>query len=252
MHCEQYLDLISARLDGELSQQEEAALTAHLQECPACRELSAQLQQLRTAFSPVGEADVPAALSQSVMNKIRTERLASRRRMIRRISGLAACLLLCVGVLRIMDAAYSEQTRHSADPTSFGMARLLEPQPVAVNSLDAYSLPTPADPVSPIAHLLNSEDSLNRFLAQLPQSDLSSVTATYNAEFFRTNRLLAMVVQEPSSSITHRVIELTEDHVTILRDVPETGDSDVALWLILAAVEGTGPETPLTVELRSN
>ena len=251
MTCEQCLDLISARLDGELPPQDEAALTAHLQECPACRVIVNDLMHLHSALTDLGEVDAPAALSQGVMAQIKQEKWRSRR-LIRRISGLAACLVLCVGLFRVMDATYSERNRHSTDPNLSGMARLMAPQPVALNRLDAYALPVPTDAVAPFAHLLNSEDALNRFLAQLPQTDLSNVTATYNADFFRTHRLLAMVVQEPSSSITHRVIELTEDRVVLLRDIPEIGDSDISLWLILAPVDGTGPEAPLSVELRTN
>src|SRR5579885_505153 len=36
MNCEHVLALISARIDGELSPADEAALEAHLAECPAC------------------------------------------------------------------------------------------------------------------------------------------------------------------------------------------------------------------------
>ena len=35
--CERYTDLISARLDGELTGEEERELEAHLACCPACR-----------------------------------------------------------------------------------------------------------------------------------------------------------------------------------------------------------------------
>ena len=252
MNCERYLDLISARLDGEVTVQEEAELTAHLQECPACRAIAGDMEGLHSALSQLGEVDAPAELFQTVMGKIKGERISARRRFVRRISGLAACLLLCVGVLRIADATYSEHNRHTTDPNLPSVARHTGPQPVVLNRLDAYSLPDPATTVEPFAHLLNSEDGLDRFLAQLSQTDLTTVRDTYNADFFRTNRLLAVVLQEPSSSITHRVTELTEDRVVILRDVPEAGDCDMALWLILAEVDGSGPEQPLNVDLVTN
>ena len=38
MNCEKALELISAELDGELTQQERAELQAHLDACPDCRE----------------------------------------------------------------------------------------------------------------------------------------------------------------------------------------------------------------------
>lgn len=252
MSCEKYLDLISARLDGALSTEEEHALTAHLSQCPACRAIAADMDGLHSALTQTGEVDTPPALSQAVMQKIKTERLASRRRLIRRISGLAACLVLCFGAVRIIDATYSEYNRHTADPNLPSMVRHIEPQPVALNSLDAYSLPVPATAVAPFARVLNSAESLNRFLAQLPQTDLTLVTAAYNEDFFCDNRLLALVVQEPSSSITHRITALTDERVTVLRDVPETADSDIALWLILSQISGSGPEQALTVDLITN
>ena len=252
MNCEKYLDLISARLDGELTQQEDAQLTAHLQECPACRAIADDMNALHSVLPDLGAVDAPAELSQTVMRKIKAERAAARRHVVRRISGLAACLLLCVGVLRIADAAYSDHDRHETDPNLPSVARHMEPQPVALNRLDAYALPVPATTVTPSAHLLNSADGLDRLLSQFPQTDLSAVKDTYNADFFLSSRLLAVVVQEPSSSITHRVTELTEDRVVILRDVPEAGDCDMALWLILSEVAGPGPEQSLTVELFTN
>lgn len=252
MPCEKYLDLISTRLDSALSPEDESVLTAHLSQCPTCRAIAADMEGLHSALTQLGEADVPPALSQSVMQKIKAERLASRRRLLRRISGLAACLVLCFGALRIVDATHSDYTRHTADANLPSMVRHMEPQPVALNPLDAYSLPVPATAVAPFARVLNSTQALNRFLAQLPQTDLTLVTATYNEDFFCDNRLLALVVQEPSSSITHRITELTDDRVTVLRDIPEAGDSDIALWLILSRIPGPGPEQVLTVDLITN
>lgn len=250
MNCDKYLDLISARLDGQLTVQEGSDLTAHLQTCPACRAIVRDMEGLHSALSSVGEVDAPPELSQSVMASIKAERRQTRRRVLRRLSGLAACLLLCVGVLRVADATYSEHNRQAIDPNLLSVARHMEPQPVALNRLDAYSLPAPADTtVDPFAHLLDSVDALNRFLARLPQTDFSTVTSTYNEDFFRTTRLVAMVLQEPSSSITHRVTELTEDRVVVLRDVPETGDCAIALWLVLGPTELAGPERPLTLEI---
>lgn len=250
MNCDKYLDLISARLDGQLTSQEEAELTAHLQTCPACRAIAKDMEGLHSALAAVGEVDTPAELSQTVLAKIRTEKRPNRRRTLRQLSSLAACLVLCVGVLRVADATYSDRNRQTIDSNLPSMARHMEPQPVALNRLDAYSLPAPTDTaVEPFAHLLDSVDALNRFLARLPQTDFSTVTGTYDEDFFRTTRLVAMVLQEPSITITHRVTELTEDRVVVLRDIPETGDCTTALWLVLGPTELAGPERPLALEI---
>lgn len=54
-----WTEQLSEHLDGELDVQAEAALSAHLQECPACRETLAQLQQVRLRAGDL--ADAPPA-----------------------------------------------------------------------------------------------------------------------------------------------------------------------------------------------
>ena len=77
MNCEKALELISAELDGELTQQERAELQAHLDACPDCRETYAQLHELDAALQE-SELEPPAALHDGVMQTIRREK--KRRR----------------------------------------------------------------------------------------------------------------------------------------------------------------------------
>ena len=46
--CEEYELLLSARLDGALSLKEETQLHAHLAQCPHCRQLAQELEDLQT------------------------------------------------------------------------------------------------------------------------------------------------------------------------------------------------------------
>lgn len=257
MSCEHYLDLISARLDGELTVQEEAALTSHLQACSACRAIAKDMQGLHSALTELGQVDAPAQLSTFVLSKIKAEKRPDLRRILRDIASLAACLVLCVGVLRIADATYSDLTRSAnlepalADPAVPNTARYVAEEPkfkALPLSIDAYSLSQTADSVSPSAHLLDSADGLTQFLSRFPNDDLSEATNTYDEGFFLTSRLLAVVVQEPSSSTTHAISELTEDSVTILRDTTVPGDNDCPRWLMLVPTQLAGPERTLAVE----
>ena len=235
MSCDRYLDLISARLDGPLSQQDEAELTAHLNTCPHCRAIADDLANIHSTLTDC-TVTPPAELAEGVMKSIRGQRTA-RRRTFRQLGALAACLVLCVGLFAL--------TRTKDTPMDTpDVARHVEPfalsedltftnvQRIRLNDAEAASLPTAA--------LLDSADSL------------PAVAQRYDADFFLTHRLLAVVVQEPSSSIAHTVTALTEDCVTVLRDVPQAGDSDMAQWLILAEVDGAGPEIPLVLELQTN
>src|SRR5262249_6278145 len=58
MHCEKALDLISARLDGELPSDDAARLEAHLVDCAPCRSaleaFQAQDGDLRAAYTACG------------------------------------------------------------------------------------------------------------------------------------------------------------------------------------------------------
>ncbi len=253
MSCERYLDLISAQLDSPLSQQDQAELTAHLNSCPQCRAIADDLANIHSTLS--GAAAVPPAeLAQGVMRSIRGQRTA-RRRTWRQLGALAACLVLCVGILRITDAIYPDATRSTGEQTPM-TTRIIPDQPLteglSFTNEQRIRLSGMSTSFMPCADLLGSTEAFSRFIARFPYNDLSAAAQTYDEEYFRTHRLLAVVVCEPSSSISHTISTLTEDAVTVLRNVPEAGDSDVALWLILAEVEGSGPETPLAVELLDN
>lgn len=261
MNCELYLDLISARLDGELTAQEEADLTAHLQTCPACRAIAQDMKGLHSALAAVGEVDVPAELSQTVLSKIKADKRSDRRRTVRQLSALAACLVLCVtawyvGLPRLnSDPQALSNARDTATAEADGQAVPNIARYVAEDSkfkslpfsIDAYSL-SQTDLSIPSARLLDSADGLTRFLAQFPADDLSLAENTYDESFFLTSRLLAVVIQEPSSSITHTISALTADQVTILRDTSVMGDSDQPRWLLLVPTQLDGPERTLAVE----
>lgn len=66
--CEEFIPLISARLDGELTPEEEARLEAHLAQCPGCRALAADLAVLEATLSPLAQ-EVPPGLAQSLASQ---------------------------------------------------------------------------------------------------------------------------------------------------------------------------------------
>lgn len=240
MTCEQCLDLISARLDGELTAQEEAQLNTHLQECPACRAIAEDLNGLHTALGAMGEVMAPTELSQAVMAQIAKEKNQKRRRFIRQLSGLAACLVLCVGILRVADATYSEYNRQRNTPATLALSGD-EVEYCEFANDQYFNVTWGSTPTTPSARIIGTEDSLAEFVSCFPQDDLSLLTKTYGPEFFSHNRLLAIVLEEPSSSNRHRLDPqgLFPDSVTVIRTVPETGDCAMAAWLVLAEVNET-------------
>lgn len=103
MNCDSYLELLSARLDGELTETEERELEAHLGSCPACRAAEAQLAALRTAFAGLKELPAPEGFAQAVMERVRgagPHKMVPlfRRPLFKTLAGLAACGLLAVGL----------------------------------------------------------------------------------------------------------------------------------------------------------
>ena len=73
MGCDRYLELLSLRLDGVLTEAGERELEEHLTACPDCRAAGAQLAALRSAFDDWEEVPAPQGFAQGVMDRIRTE-----------------------------------------------------------------------------------------------------------------------------------------------------------------------------------
>ena len=78
MDCEKALELMSAELDGMCTEQERAALQAHLETCADCRETYRQLRALDEALQDA-ELEPPQALHDNVMQQIRKEKKPARR-----------------------------------------------------------------------------------------------------------------------------------------------------------------------------
>lgn len=97
MNCEEYLLLISGHLDGANSELEERCLQEHLQTCPSCRALLAQMEE-NDALLKRSAAVPPADLTDRIMREVRKEKQAAASRKKRWIpvaaSGLAAAALL--------------------------------------------------------------------------------------------------------------------------------------------------------------
>lgn len=235
MSCEAYLDLISASLDGELTQQEQAQLTAHLEVCPACRAILNDMQAARDAFAHVGEVEAPEGLARGVMAQIRQER-RKKRRLFHQLAGLAACLVMCVGVIRITDATISDLERQRGADTPMPLS--LAQEHYAFSNQRQLDVTYGSTPEAPGARIIGSQAALSAFLAQFPQDDLSALQAMYEDAFFTSGRLLAVVVEEPTGGVRHTLDEqrLLDHQVTVIRQVPQVADCVMTARLIVAEV----------------
>ena len=102
MNCEEALAAISAALDGELSREEQSALSGHLLECPDCRALAEDFRVLSAALDDLEQAP-PQSLARSILDAAAAESTAplpaKKRRFPPYLRTLAAMLALavCIG-----------------------------------------------------------------------------------------------------------------------------------------------------------
>ncbi len=67
MFCDNYIELISASLDGALSPEDTLVLDVHLAQCPACRAMARDLKDIHDALSSLPGAEPPAGLADRIM-----------------------------------------------------------------------------------------------------------------------------------------------------------------------------------------
>ncbi len=76
--CEEFAPLLSAYFDGELTEEESAAVRAHLSECEDCRARLDEYAQLTGEMLALGEEDVPEGFTARVMAAVRAEKAAKK------------------------------------------------------------------------------------------------------------------------------------------------------------------------------
>jgi len=68
--CEDIRELLSARIDGELSEAESRTLDEHLSSCPACRQELAELERVWRGLDVLGDVTVPPGLEGRIMGRV--------------------------------------------------------------------------------------------------------------------------------------------------------------------------------------
>lgn len=130
--CEEYQELISRLLDGELSSEEQTALDAHIAVCPDCAAVCAAFHALSEALSS-DLVEPPEALHENIMANIRRENIKKQNRPTRRwrsLLAVAACFAVIVlaaanvpRLLHGMGSPASSQSSSSSAPAAVqGMA----------------------------------------------------------------------------------------------------------------------------------
>jgi len=97
--CREYQEHIGALLDGELTEAEAAEVKAHMASCEDCR---AMYEALCAVSSAMAGEPVPEELHGKIMSRVKAAAKASSIQgkiiRLRRWGGLAACLIVAVGI----------------------------------------------------------------------------------------------------------------------------------------------------------
>lgn len=289
--CEYYIELISAGLDGQLSAEQERELADHLVSCPACRELGVQLAAAHAAFAGMEELEAPEGFAQGVMERVRREEARKpkvvplfRRPQMKALASLAACAVLCVGLMNSgmfagMDKAAEASTPATAAPAAAAPAAMA---PTAETSLSYGMEQKSADAMQDQTTSMESatqprEDDLqNRrviystLLSWSEELDAPRAVVVDDAEDLTallqdggklatrigedgiihdpgSGSTVAVIFTESSGSVTHALLDVTKDSVVIRRNVPEAGTCDMAAYLWIFWTE---EELPAGTELR--
>ena len=261
--CEYYIELLSVGLDGELSQEQEQELARHLLECPYCREIGPQLAAAHAAFANLEEIPAPQGFAEGVMKEIRSREKGPKvvplfkRPVWKGSAGLAACCVLCFGLYQGGMLGQGQIDGNAAGQPALAQERsavaegaegtaVYVPEGAKVDGWEANGIGSVttigvaygSTPAAPAAWVLDTQDGLKEFLQEFPEDTyLEKVWNVYGEEYFRTGRILAVVLEENSGSITHQITDITREQVTVLRRVPEECTDDMAAWLFLAEVD---------------
>ena len=175
MNCEQIYELLSARLDGALSAEDEARVQAHLNACPDCRRLYEAMASIEKKTAELA-VPAPEGLKRGVMYRIRQESGKQKKKRGYWGAGTGFGLIAAVLVLLVGTGVIRLPRPQTAAKASAGGATVSHPSPSAEK---------PAQP---------AEETL---AFALPQADGSDSSTGY---FFSPGSLVASAVQAPDST----------------------------------------------------
>lgn len=120
--CDRYYELLSARVDRELTRDEAEEVELHLVGCAQCRIVWEQMEEAREAFAHLEEVPAPEGFAQGVLDRIRAEEKPKviplfKRPQVRALAGLAACLVLVAGLYGV--SQHQEQDKWMLTTRSF-------------------------------------------------------------------------------------------------------------------------------------
>lgn len=178
--CDEYLELLSARLDGVLTEAEERALEEHQSGCPDCRAAGAQLAALQSAFDELEDIPVPEGFARGVMDRVRAEEQKViplfKRPQFRAIAGLAACAVLVAGLYSTVHLQKKDVAEEGFDRMARGFSQ--DAQEVLTESSDIPQATAYSDLGVPIE---GTEDDVQYEMQKTVSDSSKAYSETYDS-----------------------------------------------------------------------
>jgi anti-sigma factor RsiW len=122
--CEEIRELLSAKLDNELSAEESRVLAEHLSACASCRRELERLDRVWKGLSALGDIQAPVGLEDRIFRHALRERArVSRRRHLRWAIPLGVAAAVLIALFLAHFAAKPQQT---LDPTTVQIVTNIE------------------------------------------------------------------------------------------------------------------------------
>lgn len=114
--CEHWEELLSARLDGPLTQEEARQLEDHLAACPRCRQYARELEETQSALRDWG-AEPPPAVTEAILNAVRKEPRPAKgpRRAWMSLAAAAVLALVIWGAVQLPGLGESAESAAASD-----------------------------------------------------------------------------------------------------------------------------------------
>ena len=246
MSCEQIAQLLSARLDEALTEQETMQLNEHLERCPACRALEAQLAALHASLDDMEELTPPEGFAEAVMKQIRANEAKKtkviplfRRPQIRALAGLAACAVLCVGLYQ-GGRANMEQAQNVSSAAGQEMELYTAQSPVAAHETDGGAVVYAA--VEEAAEKFDQQRAMNESTAAATAAahytfaNDQYLPVTYGS----TPEAPSALVMGTADSLTAFLAQFPADELTYLEETYDSNYFETGRLLAVVLEEGSG------------
>lgn len=234
MDCEKLNGLLDKLMDGELTDDERAAMTAHGRECPDCAAAIRATLQMKALFDQMEpEADVPLAVQAKWRGAVREEAKQRRsRRLVRWVASAAAAVVAVVGIglalgsnrapKQAVDAAPLIEAEEAAEGAFMDEAEFAQPlmamdagEGAAKTQRTALAADNAADMAAPAAGAVIEADG-----ALEAEEDLVELEEAAPAE------CAALALRAPACELAIRV-EDVETACARIRDLAEEYDGSL-------------------------